>query len=105
MKKRNGKKLKKKFKILIDTATKKGKVLTRIFRELKKKSWTCAKCEELLQIIYNPQLARTTKKGDLRKTSRRAYMNGRKKPNTRAKRAMRLHHTEGISLREAWRRV
>lgn len=91
MKKRNGKKLKKKFKILIDTATKKGKVLTRIFRELKKKSWTCAKCEELLQIIYNPQLARTT--------------NGRKKPNTRAKRAMRLHHTQGISLREAWSRV
>jgi len=98
-------KIKKQFKALMDLTTKKGKVLKKIFTQLNKKKWTCAKCEELLQIIYNPQLARTTKKGMIRKTARRAYENGRKKPNTRAKRAMKIHHSEGISLKAAWRRV
>lgn len=99
------KKIKKQFRALMDLTTKKGKVLKKIFKELNKKKWTCAKCEELLQIIYNPQLARTTKKGMIRKTARRAYENGRKKPNTRAKRAMAIHHREGISLKRAWARV
>jgi len=102
MKKRR--KIKKQFRALIDLTTKKGKVMKKIFSELNKKRWTCKQCEELLLIIKNPKLARgTTKKGDLRKTSRRAYINGRK--SGRAKRAMKLHHSEGISLREAWRRV
>lgn len=98
------KKIKKQFKALINLTTKKGKVLKKIFTELNKKRWTCKQCEELLLIIKNPRLARgTTKKGDLRKTSRRAYMNGRKKG--KAARAMRLHHSRGISLRQAWREV
>ena len=88
-------KIKKQFKALMDVTTKKGKILKKIFTQLNKKKWTCAKCEELLQIIYNPQLA---KKG---KTKAR---NGRK-TNTRAKRAMSIHHKEGISLRAAWKRV
>ena len=90
----------------MDVTTKKGKILKKIFTQLNKKKWTCAKCEELLQIIYNPQLARTTKKGMIRKTARRAFENGRKNgKNTRAKEAMKIHHSEGVSLREAWRRV
>lgn len=88
----------------MDVTTKKGKILKKIFTQLNKKKWTCAKCEELLQIIYNPQLARTTKKGMKRKTARLAFENGRKK-NSRAKQAMKIHHSEGVSLREAWRRV
>lgn len=101
---RNGKKLKKKLKIFIDASTKKGKVLKKIFTQLNKKTWSCKQCEELLMIIKNPSLVRgTTKKGDYRKTARRAYMNGRK--SGRAARAMRLHHRRGISLRQAWREV
>lgn len=97
------KKIKKQFKALMDLTTKKGKVLKKIFGELNKKRWTCKQCEELLLIIKNPSLRNGTKKGMKRKTARRAYMNGRK--SGRAKRAMKLHHSEGISLREAWRRV
>ena len=99
------KKIKKQFKALMDLTTKKGKVLKKIFGELNKKKWTCKQCEELLLIIKNPTLARRngTKKGMIRKSSRRAYTNGRK--SGRAKRAMKLHHSEGISLREAWERV
>ena len=97
-------KIKKQFRALIDLTTKKGKVMKKIFSELNKKRWTCKQCEELLLIIKNPTLRRNgTKKGQIRKTSRRAYMNGRK--SGRAKRAMKLHHSEGITLREAWRRV
>ena len=97
-------KIKKQFRALIDLTTKKGKVMKKIFSELNKKRWTCKQCEELLLIIKNPTLRRnSTKKGQIRKTSRRAYMNGRK--SGRAKRAMKLHHSEGITLREAWRRV
>ena len=104
MKKRR--KIKKQFKALMDLTTKKGKVLKKIFGELNKKRWTCKQCEELLLIIKNPSLrSNGTKKGMRRKTARRAYENGRKKPNTRAKRAMKIHHSEGVSLREAWRRV
>jgi hypothetical protein len=105
--KRNGKRIKKKFKILIDTATKKGKVLTKIFKELKKKSWTCAKCEELLQIIYNPSLVdkkrKGTTKGMKRKTARLAYMNTPRQK--KLKEVMRLHHKEGYTLKEAWTMV
>jgi len=89
----------------MDLTTKKGKVLKKIFGELNKKRWSCKQCEELLLIIKNPSLRNGTKKGMKRKTARLAFENGRKKPNTRAKRAMKLHHSEGISLREAWRRV
>ena len=91
----------------MDLTTKKGKVLKKIFSELNKKRWTCKQCEELLLIIKNPSLARRngTKKGMLRKTSRRAYTNGRKGKNTRAKRALAIHHREGISLKDAWKRV
>ena len=61
--------------------------------------------EELLLIIKNPTLRRNgTKKGMIRKTSRRAFTNGRK-GNTRAKRALAIHHREGISLKAAWKRV
>ena len=98
------KKIKKQFKALMDLTTKKGKVLKKIFGELNKKRWTCKQCEELLMIIKKPELMRNgTKKGMARKTARPAYMNGRK--SGRAKRAMKLHHSEGITLREAWRRV
>ena len=90
----------------MDLTTKKGKVLKKIFSELNKKRWTCKQCEELLLIIKNPSLGRRngTKKGMIRKTSRRAYTNGRK-GNTRAKRALAIHHGEGISLKDAWKRV
>ncbi len=89
----------------MDLTTKKGKVLKKIFGELNKKRWTCKQCEDLLMIIKHPELMRNgTKKGMVRKTARRAYENGRK-GNTKAKRAMKMHHREGISLREAWRRV
>ena len=103
-------KIKKQFKALMDLTTKKGKVLKKIFGELNKKRWTCKQCEELLLIIKNPSLRSNrsiagTKKGMIRKTSRRAFTNGRKKPNTRAKRAMKIHHSEGISLKAAWKRV
>jgi RNase P subunit RPR2 len=98
-------KLKKQFRALMDLTTKKGKVMKKIFSELNKKRWTCKQCEELLLIIKNPTLRRgTTKKGMIRKTSRRAYTNGRK-GNTRAKRALAIHHREGISLKAAWKRV
>ena len=101
------KKIKKQFKALMDLTTKKGKVLKKIFGELNKKRWTCKQCEELLLIIKNPSLRSQagTKKGMRRKTARPAFENGRKKPNTRAKRAMKIHHSEGISLKAAWRRV
>tara|TARA_R110000751_G_scaffold167822_1_gene273712 strand:+ start:209 stop:523 length:315 start_codon:yes stop_codon:yes gene_type:complete len=103
---KRSRKIKKQFRALMDLTTKKGKVMKKIFSELNKKRWTCKQCEELLLIIKNPTLRRNgTKKGQIRKTSRRAYTNGRKKPNTRAKRAMKIHHSEGISLRAAWRRV
>ena len=94
---KRSRKIKKQFKTLIDLTTKKGKTLKKIFVELNKKKWTCAKCEALLQIIYNPQLAKKSKG----KTKAR---NGRKS-NTRAKRALEIHHKEGISLKAAWRRV
>jgi transposase-like protein len=99
-------KIKKQFKALMDLTTKKGKVLKKIFGELNKKRWSCKQCEELLLIIKNPSLRNGTKKGMKRKTARLAYMNGRKNgKNTRAKEAMKIHHSEGVSLREAWRRV
>ena len=97
-------KLKKQFRALMDLTTKKGKVMKKIFSELNKKRWTCKQCEELLLLIKNPTLRRGTKKGMLRKTSRPAYTNGRK-GNTRAKRALAIHHREGISLKDAWKRV
>ena len=102
---KRSRKIKKQFRALMDLTTKKGKVMKKIFSELNKKRWTCKQCEELLLIIKNPGVRNGTKKGMKRKTARPAYENGRKKPNTRAKRAMKIHHSEGISLRAAWRRV
>ena len=54
-----------------------------------------------------------TKKGQRRKTARRAFMkNPRRrrnavkfKKNSRAAKAMKLHHSSGISLSEAWKQV
>ena len=84
--------------------TKKVMALYRRGIKALKKIKTIGRLEKAVEALEVLAKIKTTKKGDIRITSR-AYKNGKKKRNSKAKRAMKLHHKEGISLKAAWRRV
>lgn len=67
-----------------------------------KKIKTIGRLEKAVEALEVLAKIKTTKKGDIRITSK-AYKSNKK--NSKAKRAMKLHHKEGISLKAAWRRV
>lgn len=92
-------KKKTKLKRLRKKLSKKMKAIGKIVKELKKKRWTCASCEELLIALRNPALLQKL-------TVKTKATNGRKRrSNPKLKEVMRLHHKEGYTLKQAWAEV
>jgi len=94
-------KKKTKLKRIKKKLSKKLKAIGKIVKELKKKKWSCASCEELLIALRNPALLQKLTVKEKRKST-----NGRKRrSNPKLKEVMRLHHKEGYTLKQAWAEV